>query len=257
MWNPGNGTTAGQWTEPIYFFYWFKDGETINGNEYLQLNSLRIGVPGSSIFEELLYRETDDGKVYVLDSSEEILIYDFDLNVGDTLSLASKNEFFDVNEIDTIQLIDGLDRRVLKSEFQREIIEGIGRSYAPFYEVLGIVDAGYTPVCFYVDDLLTYDYGANSRGDFSCSDFGLTSIDEVIEQNRISLSLSDSKIFTPGLDAVGYNLVLYNAIGQELTRLDYSSGFFDLSKSNLPAGMYVGQLQKDAQVKHTQVLFLP
>ena len=99
-----------------------------------------------TLSENQVFRE-DFGKVYLFNEldSTEILIYDFNLTVGDTF--LSKQDISDpgmeliVTTVDTVQLADGSDRKrillyCVSGDFEIEWIEGIGNIDYPLLSTI-------------------------------------------------------------------------------------------------------------------------
>lgn len=105
----------------------------LNGKTYSKINYFPH--PNESIEQEILYRG-EDRKFYVIpqDSTEEILIYDFDLEVGDTF-VATWGwqiwgaEVLEVWNTDTIITADGVARKRISLQSNSSSgtwVEGIG-----------------------------------------------------------------------------------------------------------------------------------
>ncbi len=119
----------------------------VNGLTYKKV--LRNGVPvsfGDLTFPSLI-RQTDDGKVYVNDhifmDTDEILIYNFGLEVMDTITLSpSMNPDFNykyvVTSIDTVELLN----ESLRRQFTLELIDSQFNSTLTWIEGIGDIQSG-------------------------------------------------------------------------------------------------------------------
>ncbi len=97
--------------------------------------------PGTGVLEGCFLREdTLNRKVYLIapDYEEEILLYDFTLQVGDfTNDIPSYSGANEIDEIDSVQLSDGTYRTRFNLDNGFSYIEGIGSS-AGLFEPLGM-----------------------------------------------------------------------------------------------------------------------
>lgn len=173
--------------ETSYFVYYLKGDSSIAGKNYKKVHkrgeshkswSNNPPVPsncqGTETYDQpaaLLRQEEKKIYIYTSDNSEKLL-YDFDLNVGDTLpetynQWESKNAV--VTEIDSI-VIDNDYRKVFKisgqSLWAEKLIEGIGSNKGLLEPMNDIFDCGHCLACFAVQDTV-YFPTFNSSCDFT------------------------------------------------------------------------------------------
>lgn len=145
------------WWQPSPFFYngvgdTYLEGDTVfNDTIYHKIYNLRRDVFCSDIiisepeYSIALRNDTITNKVYIRwnANTNEGLLYDYTLQVGDTLPLGIAGWVWDngvyVTKIDTIQTFDGINRKVWYLDFKYEpfvgwpqIIEGIGSTSGLF-----------------------------------------------------------------------------------------------------------------------------
>ncbi|MBK8557477.1 MAG: T9SS type A sorting domain-containing protein [Lewinellaceae bacterium] len=122
--------------------------------------------------EDILYR-SDNGKFFVIpqDSTDEILIYDFNLEVSDTFYVnwgfwLQDSILLTVQSVEYITTLDGVSRKKMFLENQGYHItwlEGIGNTdwvfVAPAY--VSSVSGGYQFVCHAVEDSIIYPDGTS------------------------------------------------------------------------------------------------
>jgi len=147
------------------YFYWLKDEVELNNLTYLQLHTVEIGTQDITA-TGLYYREDDDGKVFVTNTIDEFLIYDFELEVGDSLIVSDRTSL-EILTKETERFIDGSERSVFGFGTYVKMIEGIGLTNRPFYPFNEITDSGEYINCFARNGKLVYS-GTN---DFPCEDF--------------------------------------------------------------------------------------
>jgi len=148
----------------------------VNGKSYSKIDYPK---QPSSPYQELLYRE-ENQKFYVLpkDSINEILVYDFNLEVGDIFKTNWGWNLTDsismvIQRIDTVITLDGVSRRKFILDHynypgsgtyhQGEWIEGIGSLdwifVFPSYTLS--TSGGFSFICHWVDSNLVYPYFDN------------------------------------------------------------------------------------------------
>lgn len=121
-----------------------------------------------ALMDTLLYREENNRFfVWPQDSAQEILVYDFNLVVGDTFTvnwawaLGPAPDTLVVREVDSITTLDGVVRKRMRLEYQGlggEWIAGIGEARSVFCKPAYIVSVsgGYSFECFAVNAQLVY-----------------------------------------------------------------------------------------------------
>ncbi len=143
--------------------------------------------------EEALYRE-QNGRFYVIpqDSINEILVYDFNLQVGDLFQTDWGWGITDsidliVQSVDTITTLDGVSRKKIElvggvgGQYNGRWLEGIGfMDWVFIYPAyVGSLGGGYIFICHARTDTIVYPAWADS------SDCGLlSSVDGVFKEER-------------------------------------------------------------------------
>ena len=139
----------------------------LNGKTYSKITYFPH--PNDSEEKEILYRG-EDRKFYVIpqDSIDEILIYDFDLEVGDTFVATWGwqiwgDESLEVYDVDSIVTVDGVTRKRISLgnvSSSGTWIEGIGSQnwifVYPGYS--GWLDAGYDVTCHFQNEEGIYSH---------------------------------------------------------------------------------------------------
>lgn len=142
---------------------------TINGNQYYKVGQSLMRTEGNQTY---FYRDSD---------TMEHVMYDFDLVVGDTFVAQLTDDYGNgmdsvlaiVAEINTIQTLDGINRKQFYFQEGTSVIEGIGSTWAidmPAYQlsVSGTCDLA----CFSINS--TPIFGNNLMG--SC----LTPVEDIV-----------------------------------------------------------------------------
>jgi len=200
--------------------------------------------------------DTTNRRVYFHTSNVDTLLYDFDLNIGDTLPITYTNpsvDFF-VKTIDSI-LIGGEYRKRfgITSVYDTtyvfvELIEGIGSTFGLLSPIFVPFEFGSNLDCFIQDGETLYPYPS-----YSCN--LITGIDQnqdespsfqiypnpVSEFARISFS---NQIFDT-------DLLLFNLYGEEVLTIMNISNTNLINVSNLPAGIYLYRIVQDCKIIFT------
>ena len=241
-------------------------GDTIlNGQLYSRLYNNNNGLYWNTTPFRGFIREEDKKIYYVrpyLDSlSDEIVLYDFNLGIGDTmhwdtdvLNLDDYVSYSIVNQIDSVQMNTGEYRRRfwLNSEapFAGYIIEGIGSSFGLLRPNYFPFESVYEILCLATPNTLIYD----DMGDFrEYADADACLYTPVSTEQPYS---SDLKIFPNPTHEVLYFsesisetlLEIYTPIGVKVFEIQDFTGM-EIDISRLVPGMYfmvLGDTQKTA-----------
>ncbi|HET7733960.1 MAG TPA: hypothetical protein VFK73_08995, partial [Paludibacter sp.] len=163
--------------------YVFCNGDSVvNGNTYQKVYLKFIKIPNHWVYPyveydhefiyTLLREDVENRKVYRMSSAnQESLLYDFSLNIGDTLP---SNTTYTLSGIDSIDTSSGKHKRFTFSSSNDKLIywyEGIGNPANPFsnYSTLSS-SSSYTQLyCMYQNDSTIYE---NCRlVDVNCADY--------------------------------------------------------------------------------------
>ena len=253
------------WPGSVVTEIFFIDGDSIVNN----LNYKQIWVSTDSLntatFQGLLREEIE--KVYYLPTyGDEGLLYDFGLNVGDTVSIISLPSQYEgefeifVAAIDTIEY-EGVQRKrmLIDSEentFTEFWIEGIGDTWGPLYTM--IYNYGICPswelICVHEYDELIYMVPYTE----SCYEVNV-GIDELIQNSKILLSQNpvkqDQSIEVKADKAMG-NIQVYSVSGKLIKTI--SSPFNkkqSIKTHDLKKGLYLLKIEMaDGEVLTSKVL---
>jgi len=173
---------------------------------------------------------------YFNDSIEKIL-YDFTLQVGDTMTLhlpSASTEI--VYTIDTL-LICGSFRKVFNANFSRSWIEGIGDTHGLFapcileFEHIGTLICYEDSMCFWQNPFYSVCVYPNPANNYLNIDLGMYKGE--------------------------FKFEIYNTIGQHIkTNVFVASENYTIDISNLPKGVYFYNLIKDSRWKLKSDFFI-
>lgn len=240
--------------EPIQISYIheFRSDTIYNGEEYLvqyyNTDSLQIA---EWIPTGWFLREDDENRIYTVypgfGVTDEILLYDFSLNEGDTITVGIPGfecEFI-VSEIDSLELLNGDFRKRLKllpSNNSGEVnywVQGIGSmSHLTGFPSSCYTDYPYDLLCYYEDDELLYS-NPNHEPCF----YVLPTVDL---QSNFDLDIYPNPVRAEifiDTDLQIENITLYNSYGSKL--LNKNSHQERLDVSEFPNGVYFLEITID------------
>lgn len=199
-------------------------------------------------YKGAIRQDINNKKVFIVppSSSSEQLLYDFNMTVGDTLKgyLAPTNP---LSKPDIVQTIDSIligstyrKRWRLNSLYAIDFIEGVGSTYGLVEPSPGNItdQRANWLACFKQDGLIQY---INTIYTNSCSTI-ITSLSQNESSGRVKL-FPDPFFTQATLQSEEHlqnaTLIVYNSVGQEVSRMDHLTGqTFVLKRYNLPGGLY-------------------
>lgn len=265
-------TSSSSFSKECYYSFYYDGDTTLQNLKYSKLyyNSICrdfITQTKSGEHHELagLIREVGK-KVYLSQYGRENLIFDFSLQVGDTvpsalLTTLSPNSKFVVVSIDSIKLLDGTYRKKYKAanplntDFSNEFIEGIGslKTFKGIDPISGtLLDKGGDLLCFTVSEKTLYTRSQNAS---SCP-----LITPITELDNTVIRLSSNVLSAPvqiTWEGEPLTFSILNLVGQELYRAEQRYSPHQMEKGNWASGIYF--LKVETQNKQFQVfkLFVP
>lgn len=215
--------------------------------------------------EELYIRE-EEGIVYqYVENEEEIILYDFTLEVGDTVPLGpevgcvddeNNNNLADVIEVST-EFIAGYNRKVITfdigygSNFSDNVqwIEGIGSANEPTNPDFLLCDLVFFVDCF-----------NNGEEIFSFSSFEeecneLLSTPEVLEitTQLTPNPITEQSTLTINTFQNNTTIIFYNTLGQRLRQKELTNNRMTINRDDFPSsGIYFYQIAQNGVVVDTQ-----
>ena len=206
----------------------------INGKTYTVCNNSR------------LYRE-ENKKIYELNTSDstDMLIYDFNLTTGDTLTLEKDGTVrnFIVQNEDSV-LVGSTYHRVLDFDGLQHI-EGIGSNKGPFYwDIFFTTDIDYAQTCF-TDS--TGIYIMNVDHSFTegsvCTSY--LSVQD-LNKDHFNWYIQNNALFFTSI-APNSHIAIYNTAGQlVISKANDDTNVLDIQ--SLKTGIYICQIRKGNQI---------
>jgi hypothetical protein len=218
---------------------------------------LECGASGSNdTFYLLMIQEGKQMYIRAFGSEELVLLYDFDLNVGDALPMTFNNYTSDV-------LIDSIDSLLVGDVYRKRfhfqglgasyIIEGIGSNLGLFEPMDIIFDCGHILDCFALDDV-TYYPSLNAECELNVS------------VNEIANDLALSYYPNPVIDKLNFsiseevnlqNVDVFSIRGEKckVALQENSIGNYSIDMSELSSGIYLIELRiENGQAARFKVL---
>ena len=247
--------------------YTFTYGDTIINNEvHAKIYEVSIN-PFSGNISEQLYRGatiTSADQVHIVypDSTDSILLYDFSLEMGESIEF--EIQFLGPDFISTLTVVGnslmtdnaGISRRVIildNDGFIETWIEGIGSSR-------GLLDRGVPPLidwdhymnCFKYEDILLWSNETTMPAcDFSFTELiDIISSEEHLLKEKVDFQISPNPLYSEGFIQIeGLDLLeapeirIYNLQGQLIQKImELNEENFSFFRNKLNAGMYVFEL---------------
>jgi hypothetical protein len=251
------------WALPFPDFYsqhynYLTDGDTsINNLEYIKLKKIQFNIfcYKDTLFTEYVGAYRNDimaSKVYFVPEGyqQEQLLYDFSLNVGDTVPQTYQNFLYPelvVEDIELISIEGQLRNRFtywnppdpLNLRFY--VYDGIGSDFGPL-EYYALVENPFYLKCFYESDTLKYLHPGDSLCGLEIDTCLQTRINPIINDNTGCFKIFDSQnqIIIKYFDKENHiTLKIFDLSGNLIINSRYYSDMFILNKSGLRLGIYV------------------
>ena len=260
IWTVAEGASAG--FNGIYFYY-LKGDTVLNGKHYLQLNSSSSqsifampfdSLPESTGFMQRYYRE-DSSRVYrITDSStNECVLYDFNLAVGDTFTQACfGNHQVTVTSVDSVMLLDNTYKKRINFDNGNFWIDKIGARDGILMDdvIFNAVDMYSTLSCVFDSAVEVY------HNSFFNDCFFITSIAEQKEISQVLITPNpNSGMFRIEQVELGSMATLYCITGELVWQQLITNVSTEVSLSSLARGLYVLRVQSPAGT-HFQKLMI-
>lgn len=230
------------------------NGDSIyNGTNYQKIDNSGTWLIGD---DSGLIR-SEDNKVFFIptDSLEEFLLYDFNLELGDTFYVNAyhkhfQDEFIILNQMDSIMTADGLYR---KRFYMGECIwiEGVGSITGsltqPWY--FGSVSGDCGLLCFskdsnYIIESTFTRYDGYESFEYDCNGSLLVSLDEVEVESKLKIFpnpfFEELFVETEGNQTIS-SLLLFDTSFRIITS-SQNSNRIDLKSKKISAGLYILQV---------------
>ncbi len=209
---------------------------------------------GSWTFDEfhVLLRQ-EENRIYIKTVSDETLLYDFDLEVGDALPLTWNqwNEGITITSIEELQ-VGAETRKVfnLSGDSSPQLMEGIGHEFGFLEPFPTIFDCGHNLYC-YASDGITYFPGPDAECDFTVD---VQTINKEIQIESYPNPVVDLMTIEYPNNISINKVNVYNTLGQKqhVSFQINGDGQLSLDFSNVNSGIYIVRIQSDGS--HTQSL---
>lgn len=260
------------------FWYYIQGEEIINNKTYSKLYSkghwyedpIWPGDPGCDGEGDIVdiyvgALRTENNIVYFkpYDWDSEQLLFDYNLNIGDTLSdttffLFGNNPMVTVSSIDSVlnQNGDYLKRWNLQVDGWKEqdwFIEGIGTNKGLFHELIPF-EWDSELICYSENFLPVYPPGSDCDPTVGIFDQELITLDFICYPNPTN-EFINIQISNP--QAEKYFVEIYNITGQRIYSEEMeSSASYSINCVNMKAGIYFIILSSPTEIKTTQKLLI-
>lgn len=208
-------------------------------------------------------------KVYRNVAGSDQLLYDFSLQVGNTITL-SDGKIYTVNSITNVNVIGGQRRMFYLIHYigtfpgnSETWIEGVGSNRHPFkptYEMYFSDPYIYTS-CSAQNGVSIYNHGiANGQTTPTDCSMLLNTNDEIYLSNKISFSPNPFKeklTISSTLNFENSILKIYNSIGQSVKEIkDLNGSIVTIEKEDLKSGIYLFQISQNGKIITTKKILV-
>ena len=236
------------------YYYFFKGDTTINSISYKKL--YRQDSTMGTVYQGGLTEDSLTKKVYMNQSGNVFLLYNFSANVGDTVMTIGfgMGQPAIADKIDSIQLQDGSYRKLFHSStsgvfaldsFAFYTIDGIGN----LQELLGLnyTEQSWTILCYkYNDSLLFINPFKNTCHVPTFDNTGIIEYNSSFITSINPNPFSTQTILQTETPLHNAALTVYNCFGQTAAQIKNISGqIVTLSRGNLASGLYFIQLTEN------------
>jgi hypothetical protein len=156
----------------------------INGQEYTPVISNNSTFPGEPFTVALLREDVAEEKIYIYEDGQEYLLYDFGVEVGETITIRSVNSSVDITITNVSEIeINGVSRKIISYAqgewFVGDYTEGIGSRYGLIdFATAQITDYSPWLTCYYENGELIWD---NTLDKLSCNSVSNIEESEILE----------------------------------------------------------------------------
>ncbi len=249
--NQWNITYANSWNISTKKYTFSEDFHLINGQNYKEL-LVSEEEEGLFVKTEIFFREMD-GVVYRYDSFGESKIYDFNLELGDSISHPNPEVEIQlyVTSIDTMTFGDNIPRKVLylscldpNQPSEETWIEGIGSMKGIGEESYGCsVDWTSSLTCFFENGLSVYE-GESGEGCWRVNNTEFGMQDQILSIQIFPNPVKDVLFFQNFSNNFEYKLKSMNGI-----ILKSGTTFDRLDVAYLPSGLYFIEILTNNKTK--------
>ena len=193
-------------------------------------------------------------RVYICQNGLDILAYDFNLNVGDTVNSPALGPGGIVVLIDSVLIGNNYNKRFWLNPDSLALIEGVGSTHGAFAYLPPPFESGSKLGCLKVNNQTSW--GAISGSE--CTVISTISGNQ-FNQNATIFPNPFSKTATInfGQQMTSGKLVIYNSLGQEMESISNIAGYTtQLHRDNLPEGLYFLQLTQENVIPCTLKVFV-
>jgi hypothetical protein len=211
--------------------------------------------------EVFLREDVAEQKVYRRVNNADVLLYDFSLTLGSTITL-DNGLGYNVNSVDNIQVGDGTTRkRIHLNNFitSETWIEGVGSPNDPLKPYYELPSDPYLYVqCSFQGSTNIYNLGlVNTGTPTDCASLGLN---PMTHRDYAALSpnpFSASAIIKIDHDLQNAKIQIYNQLGQIVKETANINGNeIPVTRDNLKSGIYFLQLLEDGKTLATQKIMI-
>lgn len=268
------------WHEPYpqiysdHYDYALEDDTVINSIEYIELRKIGIGIKCSldtlyNVYAGAIRNDTMAKKVYYIHPlyQNDTLLYDFNLNIGDTVPETIQNWMFpylSVKEIDTVIINNKTRRRFAYWEgpdplgFTFYVYEGIGADCG-LLENFANIENNFYLKCFHYNDTLEYLNPQDTTCILSTDTCLQTYINPPVNIDNHFFKVyctSNQIVVYHNFEMKDISLRIFDARSILIYQSKVHSEIHNIDKNHFKNGLYFFTLQTANRILSTQKVFI-
>ena len=228
-----------------------------SGEQTIGIHTYQKFGSSTSSTEYLLRENVDERKVYKNIDGNDVLFFDFNLNLADNITLANGQTYV-VLALTNINVNGGQRKQWYLNNisspfgFDEVWVEGVGNTSHPLiasYEMVS--DPVFNLRCSFQNGENVYNQGlANGGTATECVTLGVYDTDHSASEIAFAPNPFQTDLtISSDLSLKNSTLKMYNAIGQLVKETNHLSGNrFSLTRDNLTAGLYLIQLFENGKL---------
>lgn len=241
-------------------------GDTLIGNTVYRRFRNSTGYDHGGLREDTLNNRIYFAGVIFGQSFPDSLLYDFNVQIGDTACMDPTGEYYVVNTIDSVLILGQFRKRIqMTSQFglTDEWIEGVGSTNHPFRPAIGMeFEGNWTTMCLQNDTTGIYNHYnvVSNNGPWYPSLHpgycGLTTIGQIQANAEVSAFIRNGFLFIK-VSAFDSNCTyqIIDISGREIILIKGSDSA-EIDLNQFPPGMYLLQIYDQSSNFHSQKLLI-
>jgi hypothetical protein len=213
-----------------------------------------------------LREDVTERKVYKIVEGAEMVLYDFSLEMDDTIFQYGYT--FAVTAIEDIPVNGGMRKKMTLHSIELYFgyslvqvwIEGVGSVAHPFYPGRNMLNVTSSSGGLIISTTCSFQNGLHIYGNANCPAMQLNTIDQELLTNQIVISpnpFATELTISSDIDFQNATFKLYNSQGRLVREINHLHGQkITINRENLSSGLYFAQLLENNQLIKTSKMMV-